>query len=900
MKSTHNKLVYVFPPNDNFRERKPELMFSDFYGLIDGYSLLFDPLIMAVTRTVPEYSNGFPDEMEPGTFIISGSGKTVIPERVFSGLVVRSEETNSRKASLKLGKYSMVYPAGMPCSIFRESACNNWVLNGQCILRRDDEVYSLGVELFKLLSGFRECKPEARLIIFADILVELLGVTLCRETENLPVIPDSLRLDCQAYGCNRFLINWLGELFSGKVDFSGADRDYLQAVDLAVSGDSEAAKTKLTSAFQNLAKIRRIYSKSTFKFVEIPHIGILFDDAGFFEFERPEFTRMRIEKQLDFTENSSCKTAFEAGMSCWKNFAALYPETIKRLSRLKKAGKTSVTNGTFSLPYAQYSPVGVQYWQFEFGINEYHNIFASETTPVYQCQENSFTPITPQLLNHFAYKSALHIVQNRGKSPTVEKQFFKWRGADGSTIQSIGVTREELGRKGVNYFYDLPVILKENTQPDEIYYPSFQDIGFIPLRTQIYRSTNFADIWGEFLLPEDIPYINIDNEHFFQPEDYCLAEAEFYDRPTCINSLSQLDRVYRQYNKLRMLQFQAWGTGQLGKIFPALHSMVPEILLQEAHDVVACQGQKVGEFYKSNILLETIRKGRCLSQKADELSRDFDRNLSAIAKVIENNIPYPGMGFSAPEVTVEDNKLYLELCGTTFIIAIFDRRRGGFEIKGFEEKTDHVVIEAEYRENDTPLHQVNLSLYWEPDISLLELQLNYSTLAEFSYLDKWGDCLGISVAVENGLGKLVHNSSGYRTEAYKSLIISPYFLSAETGFSLLNEGAPYYEKIDGNTIGWIFHNYGESVHHRRMAVYLGKIDPVLASGNWTYGYKPGSIESRFNLPEYFSAEVFIAADKLLAVSLRELDISGIDNISVPGHREKPEKINAGTLVIFSR
>ncbi|MCF6174886.1 MAG: hypothetical protein L3J71_03880 [Victivallaceae bacterium] len=897
IKKCNKKIIYVFPQNDNFREKSQDLMFSDFYGLIDGYGLMFDPAVMAVIQTIPEYSNGFPDKIDSDTIIISGSSQTNIPNNDFSGLIVKSGNKISEKESLKLGRCSLFYPSNLNYLIFPDSNYSDWTLAGQAVLQRDADVYTLGIELFNMLDRFRTDKPEARLIMIADVFAELFGTTLYKGAGTAPVISDDFRLDCQAYGINRFLVNWLGELFAENVEFEKADSHYQQAVTCSINGEMDTAVNELTFAFQALAKIRKVYSQSEFKFIEVPHIGILFEDVGFFEFEWPEFTRIRIEKLLDFAENSSSKVAFEAGGSCWKNFTKRYPATMERLNKAIEKGQAAVTNGTFSLPYALYSPIGMQYWQLEFGLSEHKNIFTNNS-PVYQCQENSFTPIMPQLLNYFDYKSTMHVVQNRGQSPSTKKQFFKWRGADGSTIQSMGVTNEELGRKGCNYFYDLPLILKENTHMDEIYYPNFQDIGFVPLRTQIYRSTRYANIWGEFLLPGELPYTSTNDECFFQPEDYCLAETEFYPRATCINSLSQLERVYRQYNKLRYLQFAAWSSGELEKNIESLSSFVPEILIQEAHDVVACQGQKVGEFYESNALLKSPVEERYLYQKANDLSNDFNANLSGIAEKINQDIPCSKIEFSSLEAVIANNKLRIELCGRVLDIAIFDRKHGDFEINKVSKKTDSVVIDAYFKHDGKILHQAALILRYSADISLLELELNYSSNAEFSYLDKWKDYLGISIEIKDGLGALTHCTPGYRTEAHKSLIVSPYFLNVQAGFSLLNEGTPYYEKLNDKTISWMFHNYGESVHSRRMAIYFGKNDPMQAAANWSCNCKPGGIEHMLNLPEQFNAEVFIEADKLLAVSLCDTDITKINNITIPGHKEKPEKITAGTLAIF--
>jgi hypothetical protein len=944
-------------------------MFTEFYGLIDGYGLMFDPLIVAMTETIPEYANGFPTELQSDSIIICGSPKTAYPAKGLeshSGIFVKSGNNLSEKERLQLGSYETFYPVDLNYTTFPDSNLTRWTLADQPVVQQNGKAVMLGIELFGLLEKFRSDQPETRSLLIAEKLFELLTMTLFddNQTNCHSAINEDFRLDCHAYGINRFLINWLGELFSQPPLFDESDYYFRQAIANALNGQLDVAENKLAHAFKSLAKIRHNYSRTEIKFIEAPHIGILFEDEGFFEFEWPDFTRMRIEKLLDFTENNSSKVAFEAGGSCWKHFSGRYPQTIERLNKLKLTKKATVTNGTFSLPYALYSPVGIQYWQFEFGLREHKNIFADDHLPVYQCQENSFTPLTPQLLNHFAYESVLHVVQNRGQSPASQSQFFKWRGADGSTISSMGIPEESLGRKGCNYFYDLPLILRDYTHIPVLYYPNFQDIGFVPLSTQIYRSTRYANIWGEFMLPEELPFATEsgDAEYFFQPEEYCLAENAFYNNPTCINSLSQMERIFEQYNKLRTLQQLAFYCGLLTDFFAGLNDLVPGMLLQEAHDVTACQGQKVGDFYHNNSILGTPAKKRYLIQKMDEVSSNFEQKTSTILKNIldtENvmnvfnprpcELPFARVLFpnelqqkhllkigryaytpasckpnaitktkqcSYNQASLEDinnkwtitnnaNRLQINYDSKSFQLSVFDRKRGKFELKNIKTASCNEVIQVkiEYQlcENNLPLHYVDLTLLLKPDAPLLEIVVNYATSAKFCFRDKWLDYLGISIESDSLLGKLIHCTPGYRTEAFKHKIVSPYFISSSAGFSLFNDGATYYEKLNEKSLAWMFHNYKESVQCRRMAVYLGNTDPMLMSSCWNSGVIPAiaKLKNHIAIPTQFIAEAFIESDKLLAVSTADTDISKLSNIEIPGHKNKPDKITAGTLAIFN-
>ena len=67
------KICYVFPETKNFREERPRLCYEHMYGWIDGYGVLFDPVIRSHYEEIPAFSNGVPAKLEEDTFFITAS-----------------------------------------------------------------------------------------------------------------------------------------------------------------------------------------------------------------------------------------------------------------------------------------------------------------------------------------------------------------------------------------------------------------------------------------------------------------------------------------------------------------------------------------------------------------------------------------------------------------------------------------------------------------------------------------------------------------------------------------------------------------------------------------------------------------------------------------------------------
>ena len=146
--------------------------------------------------------------------------------------------------------------------------------------------------------------------------------------------PADLRIDFQAYGLNRLLVEWL--LKNNDHDTQAirkADAAYVEAVAAWRRADASAVGEQLKAAFSILADLRKQASPLEVFFLECPHLGILFENQGFFELEWPEDSRETLLSYLENVNRRHYKANLEAGASCWKNLARRFPALVAEVGQ---------------------------------------------------------------------------------------------------------------------------------------------------------------------------------------------------------------------------------------------------------------------------------------------------------------------------------------------------------------------------------------------------------------------------------------------------------------------------------------------------------------------------------------------------------------------------------------
>jgi hypothetical protein len=907
------QIRYILPKTKNFREERPHICWEHMYGWMDGYGMLFDPLVFSMTGSIPEWENGFEKNIREDDFIITSCAQA---SALFEDITESSRLSEKEKISTPVSE--IYYPFGLPYDRYKPSK-SNWLIGENSAIAKSGKSTFIAFELFSMIGAFCNEMPEERLNLGADLLVKILGEYDFNTLPEVSCLKGSdMRIDFQAYGLNRLFIQWLLCLKGkSKAKVTLADQAYLKAIKKWKDKNEKEAQKELTCAFEELAKVRQDLSGLEVRFLEYPHLGILFEDKGFFELEWPEYSRKMILSYFEQIEKHGYKVSIEAGASCWKNLINRYPDLGIKLKELWQNGKVELTNGTFSLPYALMSPLSLQYWQFRKGAETFKNIFR-EAPITYQCQENSLTPQMPELLTHFGYKRALHITQNHGEAPAETSDFICWQSPSGNGIPAMTVRNSKLSRKGNNYFFDLPLIHNEySSEKETLNYINFQDLGYVPFRTQMIRAHKYASVWGAFSMGAELfdEIVEPDLESkTYTADDYKFSDSAFYPDATNVNSLSHYERVYSLIALKRQLLLTAFAGDGLAEFYDSINGTIERICLLEAHDCCYVQGQRRGEFHSRSTIETPPYSREELSQKiysiATSVSSVLNDTSKAVAKSKADKLYnaaetslcfgrlkspelFSGKGrvqlggstyavgqfesfsarepFDITEVTDaslpfknenwniragKDGKIIIYYKGQKISVSPVDKKLGYFELLKSEFKKYGALNFASfiYQQNHMKVQSVILNVVFSDESDYLEINVKYSPRNNFDTVAKWEDYLALEFDVFSDLKDVWRFNPNVRSLTLEDKIASPYYLAVESGAgvctSLMNEGASLYEVERNNgKIKWLFHAACETVHERRMAIAFNKKDAFQLSRAWGQGFLPVSSISNKFLSE---------------------------------------------------
>ncbi|MBR2910469.1 MAG: hypothetical protein IKC05_02555 [Lentisphaeria bacterium] len=886
------KICYVFPETKNFREERPRLCYEHMYGWIDGYGVLFDPVIRSHYEEIPAFSNGVPAKLEEDTFFTTASGAASAEffQKHLNGLFLCPHTKDgkhiktSQKERLITPCGTFFYPGTMPYER-KNGNDSSFTLGENAALERNGDHLELYFEFFSMIGYWIAEYPHKRLLLAADMLAEILN--LSQKDGNSET---DLRLDCQSYGIARLYMQWLLQLFGkDEEELLAADDFYNNAVKLFVNGDFSEAQKQLKQAFETFACLRKKYIPTDYRFAEFPHAGILFPGIGFFELEWPEGSRQILLAHLHDAETNNYRASFELGANCWKELNELYPGMIGRFKELWHEKKITLTNGTWGLPYSFVSPLALQFWQFKSGNAQFEKLFG-KSPDIYQCQENAFTPQMPELLKYFNYSGAIHASQNHGRPPCEKGQEICWKSPGGVGLHALVCSDPKQIALGINYFYDLPLLLFQHREEASFNAFSFMDLGFIPLREQMIRIAKYAPVFGRFVTPEELFSSSVDlEEKTYLPDDYNFSFDAFYRNYTNCNAISQYENVFNHAAGWRISQMLDFDTSSM---------QIPLLCSLEAHDCDRVQGQRPGEFY----FRRTNETGPYSRDTLYELLGQIRRQITErqedvyhqIQKQKTQNLFNPGeipLAF-APVVYPEKyagsfvksgGKCYVKGNFAPFSCTVpetFDDQwetsfesgiAGKWQIQAEKEKIrvccgnkklsfsieDHVcgrfeLTRQEYRKNrnfltaklcfeqlNTRMEAVIMEGITSPESEYICWHLRYAVPADFRRDKRWEDYLALAFDVEENIS-VSNFVPNMLCRTVEKRICSSNCLRIEDTCgtcSLLFSGVGNFQRGAGQ-LDWLFHVADESVLERDITFSFGSEPPPLLARSLNSGLLP--------------------------------------------------------------
>ncbi len=890
----HSGVLY----NDrSFPRQLPPVCWERLYGWLDGYGILFDPVLQSGMEEVPEFCNGVPETIDPEAFCITSGGDAAreFQSQDLPGLFLCPDngkpERISQKEQLRTPCGEYFLPADHPCTD-AEGNDPAWRIGERSVLLRKGSHLELYFELFFMTAYMGHEFPHKRLLITADMLSAILNGP---DSEKTDKFGEEFRLDCQSYGISRMFLLWLLRLMKQDPEQIGkADHHYLESIRLYESGNRSAGEASLKEAFCEMYRLRTKYIPTDLQLTEYPHAGILFPESAFFELEWPEGSRRTITGHLDDAETNGYQTSFELSASDWSQLQTMYPEMISRIKDYWNEGKIELTNGTMSLPYAFLSPMALQYFQFQQGQKTFRSVFG-KVPELYQCQENSFTPQMPELLNHFGYKGAIYFSLNHG-SPDPEKiPQIQWKSPSGSGIPALACFSTEQYKSGFNFFLTLPIFLLKYKELDSLFLFNFMDLGFVPFREAILRTAKYAPVFGRFVLGSEMLKQKKNNRpgKSYTSDDYHFSAEAFYRNYTNKNALSHMEHLISLSSEFRVLQML--------KQIPAetQDEIIRQLCLLEAHDCNRVQGQRPGEFYyrRTNAPSPANRKelSNVLKSIRKQLRSTFDDLYNEAVPEQTETVFNPGevpLTFAELRHAEKFSGETFDFCSRKYLSGRFAPLKvsapdkiqnsgmqkisenagssGDWKISVHNEQV--VVNKGDKSASFTPVDSLHGSFRcesaifrndenWltaeiiftrrtpEPDIMILEgittkdsddleWTIRYSGRNGFSESDRWNDCLGLEFEItpETGIQNYVPTMLA---ETKEEKIMSTYCLNLPGKYALLFAGAGnFYRKKE--KLLWLLHVANETVWNRKIVLSFQEKTPALRSRGLLSGLYPAS------------------------------------------------------------
>lgn len=897
------KNIFLFPETDNFQEERPHINYENIYGWIDAYCMLFDPRNLLLLGKVPVPANG-PNTVSADDFIITADKIATdelahkFPLNTISGIFIRPEFKGrafcSYKERIETPVGNLYYPGGRSGLGYDVAKSGipvpGWKIGDFCALHREQNHLAVRLELFSLFWRLADELPEERYAIGSRLLNELIK-TAGLESQDYEGEKSAV-LDFMAYGLNRFLIWRLAEQKNTEVEFP----DSLIMAAAAAWSKGENVVGKLQQAFSRLSEIRHELSQTEFLFYEAPHFGVFLDGQPFIEVEWPQNLVDRMRGFLKLAHEYGWRPSLEGSANCWSYLLEKAPELRRDLVRAWDAGEIDLVNGTYALPFALFSPLGMQYREFQLGAERFKELFG-RPAKTYECQENSFSPQMPELLKMFGYEQAVHVTQNHGSTPPAERNFL-WKSPSGVTIPAIGCGNRRHARISIQIYYNLPELAADSSGEQILF--NMQDITTIPMRLLMIRSMKYASIWGRFVTADDLKQPS-ETSHVYSHDDYQLSQSYFYIKPNRDNMLSSHEKIFRFNDAYRCAQL-------LEPDFQD-QDFERDLCMLESHDVLVAAGERPGEFYlnfaevappfiQRTVIDDKVRAviARCESKIAVRFPENAELwNLSGC------RLPFVRQGEDRIPVSVEPwSRIRLpetlpawtisKECGSsgdTFVLNHGLECRN-FDSRGYQWQLISRMLETRsnlFRERIILFHageSIEISMVYSETRDFFEISVRYAVngfeCKERKNLDEYLS-LEFVFADDSPLGPVRVFAPNVENETDQDDICSPYYLRLQKRNCLfLNQGAFFYKlQREKSKIQWIYHVPLENVHTRSMVVSFRSETPLEQARGWAHSIVHGTpaAPEQWPVEEYLSIEGRTENGKWLVSNLSDKPVRNI-------------------------
>lgn len=345
---------------------------------------------------------------------------------------------------------------------------------------------------------------------------ELLQACL-QPLEETPDVDPDLAADFIAFG----LCYLHSELLTRHMrNFSHVDEVHLQreavaAAKAAVQNDRVAAETHLRYCYEMLLETRERYYPVECYLIDLCLVA-------------PDLADKHLIDLL--SHRAPCNLLGTA--ADWDAIAKQQPAVIEDAARGCRDKRIDLVGGEWSETCSTLLSIQSPIWQLQRGHETFRRLFDRVPT-MWGRRKYGVDPYLPQILDHYGYAAALHVVMDDGIYPDHEHSKLRWSGCDGTTIDAL--SRIPLAADSAASFLRFPLRMSESMDHDQTAAVAFA--RWPELRTpwldDFRRMTKYAPVLGRF----------VTFQQFFETGDLSGPLSEYkageYFSPTLIQSVAR-------------------------------------------------------------------------------------------------------------------------------------------------------------------------------------------------------------------------------------------------------------------------------------------------------------------------------------------------------------------------
>jgi alpha-mannosidase len=319
---------------------------------------------------------------------------------------------------------------------------------------------------------------------------ELVDAMLARIETSSEKLDPELTADCMAIGIAHVLMEILTQQmhYFTNIDVEILGQQSVAAATAIIEGDTATAKDKLTIAYESLVEAReRFYPVDCY----LLDLCLANAEQANEHHETLLATRTPLNLLIDGNELPKFSTAAREAIR-----SKLQPPSPDEHAPVEVLG------GEHNSIAAPLVPLADWLRDFSCGMEGFGATLGQRPTS-WARKRFGFSPLLPQVLTAFGYKSALHFALDDGTFPDAEHSKMSWEGSDGTNIDAI--SRIPIAIESPTAFLKLPERIAEAMQDDMVAAILFARMPTVntPWLSDFQRIQSYGDVFGRFVTFEE-------------------------------------------------------------------------------------------------------------------------------------------------------------------------------------------------------------------------------------------------------------------------------------------------------------------------------------------------------------------------------------------------------------